>query len=311
MLIVAMSVQAFGFVGSAGANKAPAYDFVQVLAASVTRMPVGENDRIQNVQLNNFRIGKTEVTYDLWYRVRTWAEKRGWNRYFFQNAGQEGHDGVDGAAPTNARNQPVTEVSWRDVVVWTNAYSEMAGLTPVYRAAGKSDTILRDSRDAQAKAVDGTRIFNGANGYRLPTSLEWEMAARWLGTSATIPNVGAVKSPVKTQEGKVTYFWTPGSYASGAINGTVNEYKRVSWAWTGNQGTKNAGKKAKNKLGMRDVNGNVREWAIDIKDGRVLAIRRGGNYIDGSTYNNVSYVHPHAPAYTLNNVGFRLARNGK
>ena len=38
----------------------------------------------------------------------------------------------DGSPPNSNRYEPVTMVSWYDAVTWTNAYSEMAGLEPVY-----------------------------------------------------------------------------------------------------------------------------------------------------------------------------------
>jgi formylglycine-generating enzyme required for sulfatase activity len=191
----------------------------------------------------------------------------------------------------------------------------MVGLTPVYRDAANSGTILRDARSGTAgDGVTNAVRLEGANGYRLPTGVEWEMAARWLGTSATIPGVsGTVTSPVTTTEGGVTYFWTPGSYASGAKDATTVEVNRVAWynATSGSM-TKDVGLKDANTLGMRDVAGNVWEWVWGIGGVSVetKSTIRGGSWSSGSAYLPVSYVLPYAPANTNGNVGFRLSRAG-
>ena len=115
----------------------------------------------------------TQTTYELWYEVRVWAEAHG---YHFQNQGREGHDGTIGSAPTAAKLEPVTTVSWRDTIVWLNPLSEMSGYNPVYRTSGGA--IIKDSRNANAVVVDAA-VQTSNNGYRLPTRNEWEMAARW------------------------------------------------------------------------------------------------------------------------------------
>lgn len=113
--------------------------------SAATDFPMGLTDAVLATVDNAFLIGETEVTYELWYAVRVWAEANG---YIFQNDGKEGNDGTAGEAPTVAENEPVTTVSWRDSVVWLNALSEMDGKAPVYRtiADGDENTIIRDSR---------------------------------------------------------------------------------------------------------------------------------------------------------------------
>jgi hypothetical protein len=92
--------------------------------AAATDFPMGLTDAVLATVDNVFLIGETEVTYELWYAVRVWAEANG---YIFQNDGKEGNNGTASEAPTVAENEPVTTVSWRDSVVWLNALSEMDG----------------------------------------------------------------------------------------------------------------------------------------------------------------------------------------
>jgi formylglycine-generating enzyme len=99
----------------------------------------------------------TETTYELWYEVRIRAQSNG---YHFDNLEREGNNGNTGAAPTVAnKHKPVTSVSWRDVIVWTNALSEMMGVDPVYRTS--VGVIIKDSRDSNASQVDGAILIGG------------------------------------------------------------------------------------------------------------------------------------------------------
>ena len=90
----------------------------------------------RKVKLSPYKLGKTEVTYELWHEVLTWAESNG---YTFANKGLEGWDGTGGGGaypnyanigklPTAKKNHPVIMISWRDCIVWCNAYTAKAML---------------------------------------------------------------------------------------------------------------------------------------------------------------------------------------
>jgi formylglycine-generating enzyme required for sulfatase activity len=248
----------------------------------------------RTVTLSPFRIAKHETTYELWYEVRQWAVSNG---YMFANEGQEGHDGTDGAAPTAAaKTEPATDISWRDAVIWCNAYSEMSGKEPVYRNG--SNVTLRDSNASVETQVDITKGA-GKDGYRLPTEAEWEYAARGGGTP--------------DPAGSFAYKWA----------GTDTESDLVNYAWysvnSGNA-THPVGGKTENSLGLKDMSGNVWEWCWDwhgpvgtgpetdpkgSPSGSVRVLR-GGSWLNAASFCAVALRGSSNPDYGDYGLGFRV-----
>jgi hypothetical protein len=206
-----------------------------------------------------FQIGKYEVTYGEWLDVVGWSVSNGYD--------------LSGVGGGSSNQNPVSSVSWYDVVKWMNAKSEKEGWTPVYQVGGavyktgQSDPTLNSS----------------ANGYRLPSEAEWEWAAR-----------GGVSSQ--------GYAYS-GSY----------DVNAVAWyASNAAGGTKAVGTKAANELAIHDMSGNVWEWCWDLYDPQYSTRRfRGGSHYDGAYRCAVAYRDNDygGPDLRVSNLGFRLARS--
>ena len=207
----------------------------------------------RKVKLSPYVLGKTEVTYKRWKEVYDWATGKG---YQFANPGKKGSDGTG-----NDEEQPVTCVSWRDCIVWCNAYTEKmtdSDADCVYRKSKDDTTVLKDAtaKEEDVFICDNAYADMDKKGFRLPTEAEWEYAARWQGSDKT----NAV------QYGDV--WLTKLNSASGAKDKwNTTETGEVAW-YNGNSGNKThpVGEKRANTLGLYDMSGTVLEWCFDWYD---------------------------------------------
>jgi formylglycine-generating enzyme required for sulfatase activity len=207
---------------------------------------------------------------------------------------------------------PVEWVSWYDAIAFCNKLSLLDGRTPVYSVGGISDWgafAYGSIPTATDTAWDAVTITPGANGYRLPTEMQWMWAAMGATSGgATVTTDGYNKA-------------FAGSTGSNAI-GNYAWYDNVldpDGGYADNK-THEVGKKTANELGLYDMSGNVYEsiwdWFVAYDSGILTDPPGpasgvghpclGGNWKDNATNCTVAYRNGHYPNDRDYRLGFRF-----
>ena len=207
-----------GAAGPGGSEKKVPGDYETIPAGSFEIFTSGSRDASTiTVKISNpFKIRTTEVTQ------RDWQSKMGYSVSYFEDCGQD---------------CPVESVNWYEALRYVNRLSRSAGLPTCYQlkkcdrspSAGSNANVEDQSSYRGGLVCDEVR-FKGlrCKGYRLPTSAEWQYAAR--GNRTNVPD----------------------------------ELAQYSWFEDNSQGSvQPVGTKSSNSYGLYDTLGNVWEWTTD------------------------------------------------
>ncbi len=210
---------------------------------------------------------------------------------------------------TGVVNGPVQMVNWYHALVFCNKLSMKEGLTPVYSISGSANPAVWGAVPMTNDANWNAAAANwSANGYRLPTEMEY----MWTAMGADTANAGQVN--------------TNGYLKPFAGSTGVNLVGDYAWTYENSGNTTHpVGTRLANKLGLYDMSGNVWEWCWDryasyptgaqtdyrgaASDssgaGRVL---RGGSWGSLATNAAVANRVSDIPYGQFNTFGFRVVR---
>ena len=226
-------------------------------------------------------VGNGEVPVPLWkgqlVKVKKWliptAEVRSPTGDFamgITEVTQAQYKQVTGTNPSRFQGDalPIEQVSWYEAVKFCNQLSVQDGLSPVYNDKNEADLT--------------------ANGWRLPTEAEWELAAKGGNPDNTSAYAGS------NNIADVAWYGNGGSSLFLVGNSDGKTHPVAS--------------KEPNELGLFDMSGNVWEWCSDVVSGSHRA-SRGGSWYNSAFSVGISNRNNNDPDSRGDYLGFRVIRS--
>lgn len=206
-------------------------------------------------EIRPFEIGATVVTRELWRNVM----------------GGDGDAGGD--------RLPAVDVSWREAVEFCNRLSRQHGLTPVYAVESHDVAAATTGNPAARPVVDDWQVGwnEAADGYRLPTEAEWQIAC---------------------QAGTTGPHYAPLDEIAWYAENSDNRLRPVAG-------------KTPNAWDLFDMIGGVWEWCWDLYDADVYGpyrVIRGGGWADPAWSCRAGVRRKTHPTARIDDLGFRVAR---
>ncbi len=212
--------------------------------------------RSWTVDVDPFDIAASVVTRELWNEVR----------------GEPGDDEQTGL--------PAVEVSWREAITFCNRLSQQRSLTPVYDVTVLETPAGTGWVPHDRPASDDWKVTwrAEADGYRLPTEPEWQIACH---AGTTGPHYARLP--------EIAWFADNSDERLHPVKG-----------------------KTPNAWGLFDMLGGVWEWNWDVYDPDVYGayrVIRGGGWADKAWSCRAGVRRRTHPSARFDDLGFRLARS--